>query len=221
MFQQATRCRNIDKLYYYGEVIEQHIHFHNLDEVKRDVKLGASMTEELINGCTYINEVDEIVFIENMFFNLFCYNEYVYDIYETNKVNHFELLLEENGFKLSVVGDRNVKINKKEKKDMKSIIYDIKSELFDEYINDSDRNQEKYAQLVENMNYLGILGMNNDLLLTYKDIIIDKYKIEEHDNIIRLHKSDDFINGKLRQSQCLNFNERTMVSIFNKIKIIR
>ena len=113
MFQQATRCRNIDKLYYYGEVIEQHIHFHNLDEVKRDVKLGASMTEELINGCTYINEVDEIVFIENMFFNLFCYNEYVYDIYKTNKVKHFELLLEENGFKLSVVGDRNMKINKK------------------------------------------------------------------------------------------------------------
>ena len=221
MFQQATRCRNIDKLYYYGEVIEQHIHFHNLDEVKRDVKLGASMTEELINGCTYINEVDEIVFIENMFFNLFCYNEYVYDIYKTNKVKHFELLLEENGFKLSVVGDRNVKINKTEKKEMKSIIYDIKAELFDEYINDSDRNQEKYAQLVENMNYLGILGMNNDLLLTYKDIIIDKYKIEEHDNIIRLHKSDDFINGKLRQSQCLNFNERTMVSIFNKIKLIR
>jgi len=80
MFQQATRCRNIDKLYNYGEVIEQHIHFHNLDEVKRDVKLGPSMTEELINGCTYINEVDEIIFIENMFFNLFCYNEYVYDI---------------------------------------------------------------------------------------------------------------------------------------------
>ena len=104
---------------------------------------------------------------------------------------------------------------------MKSVIYDIKAELFDEYINDADRNQEKYAQLVENMNYLGILGMNNDLLPTYKDIIIDKYKIEEHDNIIRLHKSDDFINGKLRQSQCLNFNERTMVSILNKIKIIR
>ena len=71
------------------------------------------------------------------------------------------------------------------------------------------------------MNYLGILGMNNDLLLTYKDIIIDTYKIEEHDNIIRLHKSDEFINGKLRQSQCLNFSERTMVSIFYKIKLIR
>ena len=110
---------------------------------------------------------------------------------------------------------------KKEKTAMKSVIHDIKAELFDEYVNDSDRNQDKYAQLVENMNYLGILGMSNEILLTYQDIIIDKYKIEEHDNIIRLHKSDEFINGKLRQSQCLNFNERTMVSIFNKIRLIR
>jgi len=46
MFQQATRCRNIDKLYYYGEVIEQHTHYHNLEDVKRDVELGASLTEE-------------------------------------------------------------------------------------------------------------------------------------------------------------------------------
>ena len=71
-----------------------------------------------------------------------------------------------------------MKINKKGKKEMKSTIYDIKAELFDEYINDSYRNQEKYAQLVENMNYLGILGMNNDLLLTYHDISLDEFKIE-------------------------------------------
>ena len=221
MFQQATRCRNIDKLYYYGEVAEQHIHFNNLEEVKRDVKLGASMTEELIHGATYLNEDDEVVFVENMFFNMFCYNEYVYDTYRTNKVKHFELLLEENGFKLSVIGDSNVKINKKQKSEMKSVIHDIKAELFEEFMKDTERNQDKYSQIIDNLCYLSLANATDEVIAFYKDVLIDKYKIEEHDTIIRLFKSNEFIQGKLMQMQSVNFNERTMVNVYNKIKLIR
>ena len=46
MFQQATRCRNIGKLYYYGEVAEQSYIFNNIEEAKDDIREGAKMTEE-------------------------------------------------------------------------------------------------------------------------------------------------------------------------------
>jgi len=41
---------------------------------------------------------------QNSFFNLFCYNEYVKDIYETDKLSHYENILEENKFILKARG---------------------------------------------------------------------------------------------------------------------
>ena len=56
MFQQATTCRNIDKLQYYGEVAEQSYIFNNIEEAKDDIREGAKMTEEFKTACTYLDE---------------------------------------------------------------------------------------------------------------------------------------------------------------------
>ena len=224
MFQQATRCRNIEKLYYYGEVVEHDFCFTDLQEVKDDVKLGAYELSESLKECSsYTNEEEEHIFIENTFFNMFCYNEYVYDTYKTNKVKHFELILEENGFNMSVIGDAPVRIDGKTKGDMKSVVDDIKSMLFDEYLNETKehRDQPKYYQINTNISYLCLQTESDETLKNYKDIIIDKYKIEEHENIIKLYKRDEYIEGKLLEMQHINFNVRVMNSVYNKIKIIR
>ena len=98
-FQQTTRTRNINKLYYYCEEHNEQHFFNNLEEVKehyRDI-INISNTN-LNNICVTVNENDEEILNENTFFNLFCYNEYVKDTYETNKLKHFEQLLLKNGF---------------------------------------------------------------------------------------------------------------------------
>ena len=38
----------------------------------------------------YLNKNDDAEIVENSFFNLWCYNEYVKDTFETNKLKHFE-----------------------------------------------------------------------------------------------------------------------------------
>ena len=153
MFQQATRCRNIDTLYYYGEVAEIPYMFDNLEQAKEDIKNGAKTSKELNDLCYYPNEEMENVFIENAFFHLYCYNEYVYDCYKTNKVKHFELILEANGFRLTEEGEKQ-KINPREKDNMRSVVNDIKMELFEQFMADEDVAKDEYEAVRHNIDYL-------------------------------------------------------------------
>jgi hypothetical protein len=41
----------------------------------------------------------------NSFLKLFCYNEYVKDIYNTNKLAHYENILRDNNFFVTSIGD--------------------------------------------------------------------------------------------------------------------
>ena len=218
MFQQATRCRNIDKLYYYGEVNEYPYIYHDLEQAREDIRNGAKMTEEFKEACSYIDENDERRIVENTFFNLFCYNEYVIDCYKTNKLKHFELILSNSGFKLSEVGEAD-RIQPQAKKDMRSVVQSIKEDLFNEYLEDTQKDKEKYDQINANLKYLKL--RNADDLKMYKDIIIDKYLIEEHDNIIRLFKTDEFIKQKLTQFINTAYDGSVIMCVFNKIKLIR
>ena len=76
-----------------------------------------------------------------------------------------------------------------------------------------------YQQINANLNYLNL--RNADDLKHYKDIIIDKYLIEEHDNIIRLFKTNDFIKQKLTQYISTAYDGSVIMCVFNKIKLIR
>ena len=58
-------------------------------------------SKNVATTCTYLDEEDQVQVIQNTFFNLCCFNEYVRDLYESNKLRHFELILEEHGFNMS------------------------------------------------------------------------------------------------------------------------
>jgi hypothetical protein len=217
MFQQATRCRNIDKLYYYGEVAEQSYIFNNIEEAKDDIREGAKMTEEFKTACTYLDERNKVRIIENTFFNLFCYNEYVMDCYRTNKLKHFELILIKNGMTLSEKGEP-VRMNKKTKEEMHTVVQSIKEELFEQFLKDDDKTKAEYKQIRDNLEYLKLTHKQCE---KHKDIIIDKYKIEEHDNIIRLLKTDDYISRKLERCTETAYDEAVLMSVFSKIRLVR
>ena len=57
--------------------------------------------------CYIIDENDDYKFNENMFFKLFVYNEYLTDIYKTNKEYHFRQILKENGYIMKELGTIN------------------------------------------------------------------------------------------------------------------
>lgn len=66
--------------------------------------------------CLSMDENDDLKVYENLFFDLFCFNEYVQNIYNNNKADHFKIILENNGFNLLDEDGNRQKINKSLKK---------------------------------------------------------------------------------------------------------
>ena len=57
-----------------------------MGEVREAIEEAVKTSKAFTTACTYVDEFDQLQVVKNTFFNLYCYNEYVKDIYETNKV---------------------------------------------------------------------------------------------------------------------------------------
>ena len=217
-FQQATRTRNIKKLYFYGETPNKKSIYEDIEEVKQTFKQNINTCKNLKTICTYINEDNEEDIVENSFFNLFCYQEYVKDIYNTNKIEHFKEILSSYGFKLNETGIKK-EIDKGKKKDMTTLKDKINEEVFNEFLEDNDKQKDKYHILNNNIEYLGLT--TNEQFKEYKDIIIDNYKVEDHNNIISLLKFDPYIKNKLEEMKESSYDVKQYLSKYHKIQLLR
>ena len=147
------------------------------------------------------NKNDDAEIVENSFFNLWCYNEYVKDTFETNKLKHFEHILKDNGFELSSMGEIKA-ISKEVNKEMKTIETDHDEKIFEEYLKatDEERNNIKYSNFTSNIKALGLDGESNEILEKYKDIFMDNFKMTDYFNNIRLLKTNEYIEKKLKEA---------------------
>ena len=183
VFQQTTRCRNIENVYYYGEPATHKPKYKSLEHVKNIYRTAIKQSNLLDLVSSYIDENDEEKLVENSFFNRFCYNEYVMDTYNTNIIKHYELILVENGFNISSILEPK-KLEADIKKEMKDLKDAGNDDFFNDYINNITNVKichEKYNKVVKILQ----LPRNKEVLTKYKDIITDPYKLSEHYHIIR------------------------------------
>ena len=116
----------------------------------------------------YIDEDDNIKMSNNGFFNLFCYNEYVKDTYNTNKLYHYENILLENKFVLSNKGEQSKNIDSSLKFDMKIIKIEINDKIFDDFLTDRTKEDNNYIIMNERIELLGLTNCTDDILIKYK-----------------------------------------------------
>ena len=184
IYQQTTRNRNIDKLFYYVESTSKKEKYNSLDEVKNNYKKLIEINKNINNVCKQFNENEDTYINENMYFNLFCYNEYIYDIYNTNKRLHYENILKSKGFILKTEGETK-KTVPKTKKIMKELYDD--QDLVDEYLKDTNENKHKntkYQDLISQIKFFNL--ENNESILKYKSILNDKFERLQFFNFIKL-----------------------------------
>lgn len=222
VFQQTTRCRNINNLYYYSECKEQVAVYASIEELKTNLKDNVNHFNALYKMCVSIDLVDdsEVQVQENSFFNLYAYNEYVKDIYNTNRTKHFELLLLQNGFDLTEIGEKT-KIDKDMKEELKCLTQEIKDELYEEFLDAEDKTLGKYQLFNKNIEFLQLPKNDKEVLVKFQDEVKDKYVLQEHLNVIRLMKTDDYVHNKLVMIKNESFDVKTMKCVYNKIKTIR
>ena len=190
-FQQTTRTRNIKTLYFYSESINGESRYCSIEDLEESINKTLSASKEFLDLCTYIDEDDNMTVVKNMFYKLYIYNEYVQDIYRTNKTEHYKLILKENGFQISEKKRVNID-GDAEEQSVKEIMDDIREELFNDYLKatPSERQHNKFSQLRSNLEYLKIERVDNDTLTTFKDIVINKYNVYAYDNFIMYLKTD-------------------------------
>ena len=221
IFQQTTRTRNIKQIYFYCETFNLQEKYKTMDELKETIQDTISKSHILNTLCVAFDENDERKIIENTFFNLFVYNEYVDDILNTDKYLHFKDILINNGIIVEELYEPN-KLRKDTRNDMTELIENISVELFNEFLkDDTDKMAAKFDNINNNLSLLGLIGKSAETIKQYKDIITNKYLLSEHFNIMRLLKNDDFIKDNLKKKGNKCYRTKLLRSTEHKIILLR
>ena len=219
-YQQTTGCRNIKALYYYSETESRKAVYENVESAKHDYQQAIATNQKITDICATIDKDDNEGLVENMFFDLFCYNEYMLDVYGTNKRMHFEQILKDEGFVLSSVGVPQV-IDKETKKAANAITEQYNEELFEEYVESENKMDSKYLNLHKNAEAVGLTYADKETLEEYKELIIDSYKVEEYFKTIAMMRNDEYVNNKMKDRYNKSFDCNTIHSTYNEIKLVR
>ena len=217
IFQQTTRTRNINTLYYYSELKNADPFYEKVDDCKQLYSNIHQTSKEINEVCVYMNENDMETIVENTFFDIFTYNEYVADIYQTNKTAHYENILKTNGFVLSQIGNVK-KMSKVMNDELNQPLEEIKEQAFNDLI---ETGHTEDFLLSSNIHMLKLENKDSEIIEKYKEIICDKFKLEEHLNIIRSLKDEEFIQQKIFDLERDNYNITVMSSTYHKIKHIQ
>ena len=80
---------------------------------------------------------------------MYCYNEYVNDIFNTNKTIHYEQILKNAHFKIIDDKIEPIKFDKVKMNELKDDRNEQYDNLFDEYINanENDRTKTKFENI--------------------------------------------------------------------------
>lgn len=223
-FQQLTRTRNINNVYFYikdttpnqavyNTLEETAAHYKNIALTYTRLSTNKKPVEDNLNDIciNYIN--DELVFNENAFFKLFVYNEYIDDMFKTNKEAHFKQILKNNGFQIEEHGTVS-RMDKGKLKEMKEIEGANNDIIFNEHINDIKPNK----QLEQILSFLSVI--DTPTAMKYKDILQDKFKRDDYFNLIRLFKKEEGIKKHLIKDKNNLTDYKAIYTNYYKVSLI-
>lgn len=182
-FQQLSRTRNIKRVFYYvNETNSKPSIYSSIADTKTHFKNICATHSKLSDICFNIID-DEQIFNENSFFNIFVFNEYITDIFNTNKKQHFKNILSDNKFKLRERGkikklnkgtERNLKENLDNENNIKFRHTLIKSNITtaeQEAAEEWDDKIKEASKRVENLKRIPPEKQNNVGFSTYEDAL--------------------------------------------------
>ena len=98
-----------------------------------------------------------------------------------------------------------VTFTKEQKTELKEERAEVYDNIFDEYINsnEDDRTKIKFEAMNKNIELLN-LPSNKEILIQHKEYITNSFKLDDHMNIMRILKSNEYIKNKLDRIQQQN-----------------
>ena len=172
------------------------------------------------NVCLTLDEDDDLKFWENNFFKLYTYNEYAQDIFNTGKYYHFENILKSEGFQLVSLCEPK-RLDKDTRDGMTQMMEGIGEELFNDYLKSKNKSDEKYDHIHKRASLLNLNKGDEEQLTTYKDYIMNKYKLSEHLNVVKLLKSDEYLKDSFDMLKATSLNINLLRYTEYKLILVR
>jgi hypothetical protein len=234
-FQQLCRCRNIKNAYVYCETEERPAQYKNINDLDEQVNRLITQSKFINEFCSvYDDETDTFKVHNNTFREMFLLNEYIYDCYRTNVWKHFELIVQEHGFKIKTlkednnpkVIDENIKKNWNEFTKEKN---DIKYNNYIDGIIKGDIDIDTNKTIKSRLKYLGLIQVDendklkkiNNRIRHFEDISKDAHAVNTHNNIIRCLKNSSAIHYKTFDRYVNNYDEKNINMQYTKINIVK
>lgn len=216
LMQMINRTRNIRNVYIFNNGKKQnYIKYHTLEECQDYFKSYVELDNNFNNMCLDVDNENNIVINENVFFEIYTYNEFVKSIYQLDKYKYLIEILKNNGMIINDNLEEKINMTKDDKEEYKNKSLEIQYCNFNKFLKNEIVN-EQYSKRIEFLN----LNLNNyDQIDKYKDYIIDNNKIDNHNNTISLLKDDVYINNKVIETKHKKNNIKSVDDIYHKINI--
>jgi len=231
IYQMSSRTRNMSELNYYcAEIKPLKQDFETLKEIENKYKKLIKMNEKILSMSKSINENDEIKIVENTFFKLYCYNEFIDSFFNTGYLQHYENILKNNGFNLKNVGELN-KMEKNDKKDFSDVYETIKDEQFKEFIDTKftelidEQDLEKVNNILIKHSVLNgrftLLNLpNREETEKYKIFLTDEYALRNYFNFLGLFRTSEYTKNKSNEKITETFKIKNLSNNHNKILLL-
>jgi len=184
-----------------------------------------------------INKYDEAEIVENTYFKLFCYNDFLADIFKTGFLQHFQNILVNNGFGMSEIGEtKNLNYSiKRKQKVLMDVIRHKEIEEFIGHVHEKEKqtdDEDIKGTILEivrpDLNYEVLLKRHEILGLQTEEHIL-KYQIllqEEHSltnlfNFQKLFRTDEYIIEKISKNIQNCQKVKNLSNSYTKINLLR
>ena len=222
--QMGCRTRNMKELIFYCENIKpkQNI-YKSLEDLENKYSKQIEINDKILRLSTTRDENDDENVIKNPFFKMWCYNEYINEIYNTDYLKHYKQILTNAGFTLKTTGIKDDKIDKKRNiKKHNDIIKKINDEEIQEFINQIEENEEVNKR---NINYelylkrIEIIGVGTkEQIEKYQVFLQDNRALTNYFHFQDLLRTKEYIKKKFENMDLMNIKK--LYSNKNKICLL-
>jgi hypothetical protein len=213
--QQMARNRNIGEVHYHINNKKYELKYKTCEDVEQYYTEFYKQYTELFKNFGALNIDDDGILNlnNNIYTRMFYKYEYYDNVYKSNYKYYFNEILIDKGFDVI-----NVSIKNNINVDIKKIdINEYNTKEINKWL-ECDKNVDgMFSYNIEKR--IEILQIPPTKIDMYKDILIDKYKLQCHFNISKMLKKNDELKLSLKKSS--NGILKNLTSINSKIMIIK
>lgn len=220
LYQQATRVRSMNKMYYHIEqTTTKFAKYNSYKSCQEYFKKKISDFNELSNMCTYIDEDGSNKINDNFFFNLYTHKEYTNSIQFQNIRHFFELELNKSGFQIIRSSDI---CDESFEQELEEVLVEHKKHEITELegiIEEEFKNEKTGNYLIKRCQYLKINDAES--VNRYKNVIQDNNLFETVQRFEKTLRSKKYIQDKIRDLKSQKYTVEVCDNSYTKVLLLR